>query len=436
MSATSQFILMVLVLAAIGFGIWAYLRHRYIQSLEEKGWRFISSPPIDIAYGLNVPPFGVGFQRKVDDQIVGNAHDGTPFSAFEYESSEWDSMGYVVAMPLPRSLPPGVVGEVADTRVGDIGPFLEVGAHRASSQDYDYTQELVAAVGPHLRPGYRISVDHDNVVLVHAPKDADGLEAAVEQLAAVRTALLSSPVAQRPGPPAPASLSFYERPEWVYIVRDDSYLRQVNHSSGGSNHQAHDIIYSDNGGLPFLRLRHTWQTQHTRTDANGNRRTETRDHAEILCEFRTTFPFQDLSVNWGMFGRSQKFEWEEFNRRFTVRTPNPRFGSDVVHQQQMEYLMRMDAPKFQIANGAIRIGEGGHWLPADIDRASRFLHGFFGHVPDFVYQQLGAWPRPIPDSDDINPEPATGPWGLQAAGDEGAGLGALVDGDVEVGDRA
>ena len=34
-------------------------------------------------------------------------------------------------------------------------------------------------------------------------------------------------------------------------------------------------------------------------------------------------------------------------------------------------------------------------LRDEIDLALRFLHGFFGRVPDFVWQGLGAWPRPI-----------------------------------------
>lgn len=45
--------------------IWAYLHHRYVKSLEAKGWSYDGSPGISTAYGLNVAPFGVGFERKV-----------------------------------------------------------------------------------------------------------------------------------------------------------------------------------------------------------------------------------------------------------------------------------------------------------------------------------------------------------------------------------
>lgn len=388
-------ILILLAVVAVGFGVWGVLRHRYVQSLRAKGWEFITSPPISIAFGLNVPPFGAGFDRRVDDQWLGQAKDGTPFTAFKYASTEWRSHGYAVAMPLPRSLPPGTVRRGPDRQIPDLGNPVTAGEFTASAPDEGYAGILLDAVGEHLRGPFRVTVDHANLVLVDAPREADALEDAVEQLSAIRRALLNSTAAQLTGPEAPSQLSFYERPEWVYLPRADEYLGQVNSTGGGFDHEAHDVILANNAGLPFVRLRHTWKTRHTRTDAEGRTHTDIRNHEETLCEFRTTFPFQDLSVNWGLFGRAQKFEWEDFNRRFTVRTDDPRFGSDVVHQRQMEYLMRSDAPKFQIAGGVIRVGDGGKWLPADIDWASQFLHGFFGRVPNFVWQRLGAWPRPI-----------------------------------------
>ena len=389
------FVLILLALAAVGFAVWGIMRHRYVESLRAKGWEFITSPSIQIAFGLNVPPFDVGFDRKVDDQWLGKAKDGTPFTAFKYASTEWRSYGYAVAMPLPRSLPPGAVSRGTIGDLPNLGEPITAGEFTASAPDQGYAGILMDAIAPHLRGPYRVTVDHACIVLVDAPREADPLEDAVEQLAAIRASLLNSTAAQLTWPDAPAQLSFYERPEWVYLPQANEYLGNVNYTGGGFDHEAHDVILAHNGGLPFVRLRHTWKTRHTRTDAEGRTRTDIRHHEETLCEFRTTFPFQDLSVNWGLFGRSQQFEWEDFNRRFTVRTDNPRFGSDVIHQRQMEYLMSSNAPKFQIAGGVIRVGDGGRWLPADIDGASQFLHGFFGRVPNFVWQELGAWPRPI-----------------------------------------
>ena len=36
------------------------------------------------------------------------------------------------------------------------------------------------------------------------------------------------------------------------------------------------------------------------------------------------------------------------------------------------------------------------------------LRGFFARVPDFVWQELGAWPRPIPEIEPA-PQPSAAP---------------------------
>ena len=81
--------------------------------------------------------------------------------------------------------------------------------------------------------------------------------------------------------------------------------------------------------------------------------------------------------------------------RVRVNARDQKFASDVIHQRQMEFLLRAGAPSFRIAQGRIQVGGRDDWMPDDIDLALRFLHGFFGRVPDFVWQGLGAWPRPI-----------------------------------------
>lgn len=358
-------VLIVLAVVAAGFAVWGVLRYRYVKSLRDKGWTFITSPDISIAYGLNRPPFGVGFQRSVDDQIVGAAPDGTPFSAFRYRSSEWSTSGYVVAMPLGRSLPP--------TEITASGPW-------------------------------RVQVDHAWIVLVEAPKDAESLERAIVELAELRGGVLASSGPDVIGPPPPPGLSFHERPWWRYVPRDDSFLDYVSHTRGGRNHQAHDIVHSENAGLPFVRLRHDWETTRTVRDSEGRTRTEVDHHSEVLCEFRAAFPFRPLSVNWGWLGKTQEFELEAFNDRCKVRAPDARFASHVIHQRQMDYLLSLGRPSFTIeADGRILVGDARGWEPTDIDRADQLLRGFFARVPDYVWKELGAWPRPVPE---LEPGPA------------------------------
>lgn len=395
-------LVLIIVLAVVGcaaLGSWAYLRHRYLRAVEARGWRAIGAPPISVIHGLNLPPFGLGFDRRVTNLVSGSTSDGIPFSAFVYRSTEARSRDWMLTMLLPHSFPE------AEAWTGDgegrheldaLGTGVQVGTATARAADAAYAAEVARAAGS-LQGGYSVTVDHEHLVLGPVARDLDALAAAAEQLAGMRRALLSSPAAGLQGPPPPRHLSIYGRPGWEVVDRDDSMLRMVEHTGGGSNHQAHDIITGLEQGLRFVRLRHTWDTTSTTTDSEGRTRTRTDHHEEILCGFATTFPFQPISINQGWFGNRRKFEWAAFNDRVTVRAPDARFASDVIHQRQMEYLMGLRSPSFSIdGDGGISVRQNDRWAPHDIVAQAGELAGFFGRVPDFVWRQLGAWPRPVP----------------------------------------
>ena len=66
------------------------------------------------------------------------------------------------------------------------------------------------------------------------------------------------------------------------------------------------------------------------------------------------FSFPLLSVGGGGGGKKVRFESEEFNDRFTVRTDNPKFASDVIHPRTMEFLMAVQPPGFRIEGNLMR----------------------------------------------------------------------------------
>ena len=363
MDASTIFILVV-VAALVGVLVYLIRRNRYVASLRARGWDFVASPGLDVTLGLNVAPFGLGFDRRASDLVWGAASDGTGFRALRYRSSAARPEGLVVVLALPRSLRP-------DAATGITANLLE---------------------------DESLHVDHDQLVLVGAPTDAAGLDAAVVRLAEARGRLLASPAASLDGPVPPQWLSFQGHADWVYKPRDDTYLPLVSCTADGFSHEARDIILRADGPLPFVRLTHRWQTSHTWVDSEGRSHTRTDNHSEVVGEFIPQFPFADLSVNWGIFGRSQEFEWAEFNRRARINATNERFASDVIHQRMMEYLLSWNAPAFSIAAGRIRFG--GPWAPEDIAAMDRFLTGFFARVPDHVYKDLGAAQRPFPKATD------------------------------------
>ena len=373
-------LLIVLVILVIGGLIaWAVVHHLYVKSFEDKGWSYQGSGAITVVNGLNVAPFGMGFERSIGKHIAGTAADGTPFSAFQYRSSTFHGAGLVITMPLPHSMP---------------ALALTPGRGAVSAVDQRYAEVAAAALAP--ASTFGLTIDHAHLVLVGAPDTANELERTIAAMAAARTALLASPAASLTGPPPPPGMSFVEHPDWSYQAHNDSMLSYIGHTTSGYAHEAFDIITSDNNGLPFIRLRHVWKTDSTSTDSEGRSHTTTTTHTEYLCLFRMSFPFIDLGVNWGLLGRSQRFEWEAFNDAFRIESTTPRLAHAVIDQRQMQYLMDSHPPKFRLLpDGQIQLKIRLDWEPKDLVAVDRFLRGFFARVPDIVWQELGAWPRPI-----------------------------------------
>jgi len=82
------------------------------------------------------------------------------------------------------------------------------------------------------------------------------------------------------------------------------------------------------------------------------------------------FSFPLISVGGGWGGKKIRFESEEFNDRFTVRTNDPKFASNVIHPRTMEFLTAVEPPGFRV--------EGDDALPGRQARhtADRLLRGF------------------------------------------------------------
>ena len=392
-------------LVAAGLITWGVIRARYVKSLRDKGWTFVTSPDISIVHGLNVAPFGLGLDRAVDDQIVGRSTSGIPFQAFRYSSSEasWGP-GYTVTIPLPHSLPEFHTFPATLVRGGiRATEFSQVGGLRQIGHDAAYVQAVAVALDPCLRALGQIGisqvvVDHSSLVGLQAPKEADGLAAFVEALALGAQALSSPSFEAWAGEPTPAELSFYQRTEWTYRSRDDAMLQQVDHTRAGSSHQAKNVMFTTQGPITVVALTHHWTTTRTVTESDGNGGTRTRTvtdhHSENLREFHPQFTFGEFKVNAGWFGNKRTFESIDFNERFTVRAPDARFAHDIFHPRMMQWLMSVNPPPFEFEDGRLRVNCE-HTLDS-MEGARTFLLDFFSRVPNYVWENLGLAVPPVP----------------------------------------
>lgn len=389
-------LLIVLAVGATIGTVVAVRRRQYIKSLEAQGWIFDNSPTLAASYGLNCPPFGVGFKRSIDDLITGTTTQGVPFKVFEY-----GSLGYVAALSLSRPLPELYIAEAP--RPGVSGQQKTFGAWTVTATDPAWAEAAVALLGASVDAmaaahPVNLSVDGASLVALGVPRDAARLRSFLDALAAVAVQLGDQRLSSYAGPPPPSELSLYQRPSWIYRPHDDRFLDQVVRSGGGYGHAAQDVVLAETHGIRMIGLRHTWKTDRTETstDANGNTstRTVTDHHSEDILEFHLPWRFGDLSVNWTGWGDRVRFESSNFDREFKVRCAQPKFASDVFHPRQMEFMLRTRPLPFAIKSGRVRFAVKAN-DPALMEQCSAFLIAFLAGVPSFVWEDLGQPEPPI-----------------------------------------
>ena len=405
MSSTIVIILIaiaVLVLSLIAFLI--IRRQRYVRALRKRGWTFESKPALESVLDHHAPPFGIGFVRKVDEAISGATADGVPFRVFEYASGEGGPRfdDRVASMQLPRSLPDlfisadGVRSGVQLAAI-DVDPRFEV---RATDSAYARTAlsagvlDVIAGFG---QAGHRVdlSVDGQQLVAVGAPKDPDQLQAYLEGLAGIAQALESSRLASYATPAPPPGFGFYGHPDWQLIGRDDTLIAKYSLTTAGFGHTTEKVIRGSNDGLPIEAFIHSWKTRRTETFTDSEGRTQTRtvteNHSEILTAITMPFSFPLISVDGGGGGKKVRFESEDFNDRFTVRTDDPKFASDVIHPRTMEFLMATLPPGFRIEDNVMRFSVDKHDSQL-VGLCADFAHEFLSRVPSFVWKNLQVTP--------------------------------------------
>lgn len=139
---------------------------------------------------------------------------------------------------------------------------------------------------------------------------------------------------------------------------------------------------------------HRWKTRtETSRDSQGHTqtRTVTENHSEVLLAVLLPFALPLLSVGGGWGGERVRFESEEFNDAFAVRTSSPKFAHGVIHPRTMEFLMAVRPPKFRIEGQVIRFFPAQHDSLV-IGMCADLAHNFLARVPPFVWEDLGVEP--------------------------------------------
>ncbi len=401
--STAQWITVAVIAATlIVIGLLIFRRVGYVRSLKQRGWAFDSSPQLLSVLDHHAPPFGIGFSRKPDELVMGLTSAGVPFRVFEYTyTGGGPKFGERLAsLILPSALPDLFIA-AGQPRIGITASTYDIEAGlTVSADDPVYARTVLDGAVGAIRSfsggerGVDLSIDGNLLVSVGAPKNADDLSAYLEALAPVAQAIASAGGSYAI-PVPPPGFGFYRR-DWFYVGYDDSLIGKYGLTTAGQGHRTENVIRGDNDGLPIEAFVHRWETTRTETSTDSEGRTTTRTvtdhHSETVLAMAMPFPLPQLSVGIGGWtGQKVRFESEEFNDAFTVRTSSPRFASDVIHPRQMEYLMAMRPPGFVIDGQWIRFFPTQHdtlliGLCADV------AHGFLARIPQFVWKDLQVMP--------------------------------------------
>lgn len=293
----------VMVIAAI-ITVLVIRRRKYIRSLTGRGWQFVNSPTLAITAGLSVPPFGLGFDRSTDEQVIGTTSGGVAFQVFDYKSQRGKQR--LATMPLPLALPELSIS-TGGRCPGNRAAELDRQPWRVYCDRPDFADAALSALHPalsHFAGRYPVMMSFDGAQLValNAPKEAGQLAAFTESMGEIVQALQAheETLSRFHQEAAAATYAFYRHPRWQYLGDDDSWLDRVERTRAGSAHRAKDVVTGEERGVTFIALKHTWQTTRTETstDSNGNTttRTVTDHHSEDLLEIYLPFNLPYLRI--------------------------------------------------------------------------------------------------------------------------------------------
>ena len=161
-----------------------------------------------------------------------------------------------------------------------------------------------------------------------------------------------------------------------------------------------------------MAFEYRYSTRQT-TRVNGQTRTRSVVHPYSVVAVGTGASFPPLRVTpEGMVGRligritdsDIELESEDFNRMFTVSSPDRKFASDVLPPRMMQLLMRWPDLGWQLQAAYLIVFHGGSHSEAEVEAKLPVIDAIVDGIPDFVWRAvLGQVPPAQPRHDPAPP---------------------------------
>lgn len=371
----------------------------FLKDLAVREWTYVENASLHAVDGLNCPPFGQGYQRRIVDQIVGSSGLGVPFQAVRYSSdvqAATPGFSRTVTLRLSHPMPPLFVSLPDHPRPGIEGLKIpnQVGL-LVVSPDPDFADAVLEVAQPALvrwakRYPINLSIDGDSLTSIGAPVAADQLDAYVEALDDIAAALSSAPSLKRFTATKPAGLSFYQHPSWQYRERDDRMLVGASLAQG-TNHRATDVVDIPERGLWFTSFIHRYETH----SYDGNGHYTTTYHAEPLARMLLPFRFGVFANRSRGYGDPLMFFGAELES-YAFSSPDPAFATAILEELR-PFFAATRLPPFAIAYDQVTLRPA----TSDIREIGRLAWCFaelFSLIPDSIWHGLGLERCPVPRS--------------------------------------
>jgi hypothetical protein len=184
---------------------------------------------------------------------------------------------------------------------------------------------------------------------------------------------------------------------WQYTAADpyglpDRWPGRPFHS--GYGRRATNVVTGQVGSHPMIAF--DYEYKEDSTDSKGHSSTTTYHYA--VCALGLACPLPELDVTpEGVLSRigqalgmqDIELESEDFNRRFRVKCPNPKFATDVLSPRTMELLLNAGKPHFRFAGTDVVSAQSGALEPADLLNRTAVLAAVVDGIPAFVWKDFG-----------------------------------------------
>ena len=183
---------------------------------------------------------------------------------------------------------------------------------------------------------------------------------------------------------------------WQYVARDDQLAFQWQRPpfNQGYDHRAINVVRGAFAKRQLVAFDYSYKEQ--TSDGNGGSSSTTYHFAVCALELPAALPYLEVGPE-SVFARlgsvigvhDIEIESEEFNRKFTVRSDDPKFASDVLSPRLAQTLLSLPPYHWRTDGASLVSWSKGALQPKVFQQWFSTLSGVIDSIPDFVWHDRG-----------------------------------------------